>query len=68
MRAKWYIRVWLIFHTLRTETKVYTKPGQSLKATMSFKECCGKEFIYSYEEELYHTKGKVARRARRANR
>ena len=61
------MRILLVFHTLRTETKVYTKPGQSLKATMSFKECCGTEYIYTYEEELYHTKGKIARKARRHN-
>lgn len=63
--TKWYIRVCLIFHTKYTDIRYYTKGGQGLRETVTYKNCCGKQHLLSVKEELFKLTGKHMRRARR---
>ena len=63
--TKWYIRMWLVFHTKHTDIREYTKGGQGLRVTATYKNCCGKQHLLSVTEELFELKGKHMRRARR---
>lgn len=65
MRVKWYMRVWLVFHTMHTTVSNYTKSGQGLRVTLKYKECCGKQYIYLEDKELFNLKGKHNKIARK---
>jgi len=65
MKVTWYMRVLLFFNPMVTTVTHYTQKGQGLQVTASFKECCGKEYIYEIIEDLYNLKGKHNKRARR---
>ena len=65
-RVKWYMRIFLVFHAMHTETNDYTRSGMGLRMTIQYKKCCDEHFVYEVTQEFYELKGKHNRRARRA--
>lgn len=63
--AKWYMRMWLVFHTMHTDIREYTKQGRGLRVTAKYKMCCGNQYLISVTEDYFALKGKEMRRARR---
>ena len=61
------MRIILIFTRMQTKVEKYSKPGMYMYVTTDYKELLGKRFVYNITEDVYHAKGKLARRARRKN-
>lgn len=59
------MRILLVFHPLQTTVSKYTRKGQGLLVTLSFKECCGKQYVYEEIKDLYNLKGKHNKIARK---